>query len=263
MARATTNSNPSFRMTLASWVKKSGTPPSGPRGLGNVPAVTASPDRPGQDNSPVRVRRWLNRNFELLSVVVMSLTAILTAWSSFQSAQWLAAQTEAYGDAANDQTESVRASNEARQATSIDLAVFLSWLDARTSDDFATADFIYGGFPDRLRVATDAWLAHDPFNNPEAPTSPFTMEEYVVAAADVAEELAQSAEDHTIAAQEATERASDYILTTVLFATVLFFASISTKLGGTVSRWAMLGVAMAGLVIGTVITIIVPDAPRT
>jgi hypothetical protein len=225
--------------------------------------VTASPDRPGQATTPVRVRRWLNRNFELLSVVVMSLTAILTAWSSFQSAQWLAVQTEAYGDAANDQTESVRASNEARQATSIDLAVFLSWLDARTSDDFATADFIYGGFPDRLRVATDAWLEQNPFENPDAPTSPFIMEEYVVPAAEIAEVLAQSAEDYTVAAQEATERASDYILTTVLFATVLFFASIGTKLVGAVSRWGMFGLALVGLVLGVVIMIAVPDAPVT
>ncbi len=225
--------------------------------------MTASPDRPGQDTAPVRARRWLNRNFELVTVVVMSMTAILTAWSSFQSAQWLAVQTEAYGDAANDQTESVRSSNEARQATSIDLAIFLSWLDARTSDDLATADFIYAGFTDRLRIATDAWLTHDPFNDPEAPTSPFTMEEYVVPAADLAEELAQSAEEHTIAAQEATERAGDYILTTVLFATVLFFASISTKLVGTINRWAMLGIAMVGLVVGVVIMIVVPDAPGT
>ena len=200
------------------------------------------------------------RNFELLSVVVMSLTAIFTAWSGFQSAQWSAVQADSYGEATNDQTESVRASNEARQATSVDLAVFLAWLDAQTSADLATADFIYGGFPERLRVATDAWLAEDPFENPEAPVSPFVMEEYVVPAAAIAEELAQTAEEHTLAAQHATERANDYVLTTVLFATVLFFASISSKLNGDANRWVMLSLAVIGLIAGVMVLVVLARA---
>jgi hypothetical protein len=75
-----------------------------------------------------------------------------------------------------------------------------------------------------------AWLAEEPFDNPDAPTSPFVMEAYVVPAAHIADELAQTAEEHTMTAQQATERANAYVLTTVLFATVLFFASISSKL---------------------------------
>ena len=210
---------------------------------------------------PPTLRRWLARNFEFISVVVMSLTAIATAWSGFQSSQWTAIQATNYGDAANDQTESVRASNEARQATSIDLAVFIAWLESTTDGEDETAEFIYEGFPNRLRIATDAWLAEDPFNNPDAPTSPFVMEEYVVPAAQIADDLAQSAEGYTMAAQEATERANDYVLTTVLFATVLFFASISGKLSGIVNRWAILTVAIIGLIAGAVILLTFPTAP--
>ena len=200
------------------------------------------------------------RNFELLSVVVMSLTAILTAWSGFQSTQWSAEQADSYGNAADAQTESVRASNEARQATSIDLAVFLAWLDAETSGDTATADFIYGGFPERLRVATDAWLAQGPFENPGTPGSPFVMEEYVVPAADLSEDLALEAEAQTMAAQEATAWASEYVLTTVLFATVLFFASISSKLNGDVNKWVMLSLSVIGLVVGLGVLLALPRA---
>ena len=203
----------------------------------------------------------MRKNFELLSVIVMSLTAILTAWSGFQSALWTAEQANSYGEAADYQTESVRSSNEARQATSVDLAVFLAWLDAETSGDSATANFIYGGFPERLRIATDAWLAEDPFENPDAAVSPFMMQEYVVPAAQASEELADAAEAQTIAAREATEWASDYVLTTVLFATVLFFASISTKLTGEVNQWVMFSVAVIGLVAGVVVLLALPRAP--
>ena len=220
-------------------------------------------DDPILDQMPPTVRRWLAVNFELISVIVMSVTAIATAWSGFQSSQWSAIQATSYGDAANDQTESVRASNEARQATSIDLAVFIAWLEATTDGEDETAEFIFEGMPERLRVATDAWLAEDPFENPDAPTSPFVMETYVVPAAQIADDLAQSAEEHTMTAQQATERPNEYVLTTVLFATVLFFASISSKLNGVANRWAILSVAIIGLVAGGVILMAFPRAPTT
>jgi hypothetical protein len=204
------------------------------------------------------IRRWLVRNFELITVVVMSLTAILTAWSGFQGAQWTVIQTESYAAATDDQTESVRASNEARQATSIDVAVFIAWVERRIDDDLEAADFIYEGFPDRLRVATDAWLAEDPFNDPNAPSSPFVMEEYVVPAEEESDALALSAEEHTIVAQEAAEHANQYVLMTVLLAIVLFFASVSAKLSGLANRWAILIMSIIGLVAGSTILLTLP-----
>jgi hypothetical protein len=206
------------------------------------------------------IRRWLVRHFELISVVVMSLTAILTAWSGFQGAKWTAIQTDAYAAATDDQTESVRASNEARQATTIDVAVFIAWLEARLDNELEGAEFIYGGFPDRLRIASDAWLAEDPFNDPDAPTSPFVMPEYVVATAEEADALALSAEERTLAAQEAAENANAYVLMTVLLAIVLFFASVSAKLTGLVNRWAVLIMSIIGLIAGSMILLTFPRA---
>jgi uncharacterized membrane protein HdeD (DUF308 family) len=83
----------------------------------------------------------------------------------------------------------------------------------------------------------------------------------VVPAAEVSEELAQTAEQHTIAAREATELASDYVLTTVLFATVLFFASISSKLNGEANKWVMLSLSAIGLIVGVVVLLSLPRAP--
>jgi len=217
-------------------------------------------DDPILDQLPHTTRRWLNRNFELISVIVMSITAILTAWSGFQGARWTAIQTDRYAEATDAQAESVRASNTAEEAVSIDLVVFMAWLDERTDDDLDAAEFIYERFPERLRVAADAWLALDPFENPDAPPSPFAMEEYVIPAAVQAEELALSAEEHTVSAQEATERANEYVLTTVLFATVLFFASISSKLTGAANRWAILALSLIGLIAGAVILLAFPSA---
>jgi hypothetical protein len=167
----------------------------------------------------------------------------------FQSSQWAAIQATNTG------------TPPTTRRTSIDLAVFIVWLEATTDGEDETAEFIYEGMPDRLRVATDAWLAEDPFENPDAATSPFVMEAYVVPAAQIADDLAQSAEEYTMATQQATERATEYVLTTVLSATVLFFASISSKLNGEANRWAILSVAVIGLVAGAVILVAFPRAP--
>lgn len=220
-------------------------------------------DPTSSDEPPIIVvPRWLTgRRLELVAVIVMSLTAVLTAWSGFQSAQWSAIQAGSYGEAAGEHTESVRASNEASQNNAVDLAVFIAWLDAQANDDLETADFIYQRFPDRLKVASDAWLALDPFENPDAPGSPFDMEEYVVPAAERAAEMEQAAEEHTVAAQHATERANEFVLMTVLFATVLFFASISGKLTSNHNRAAILAVALIGLVAGILILLTYPSAP--
>lgn len=86
------------------------------------------------------------------------------------------------------------------------------------------------------------------------------MDEYVVPALQSSEELALAAEDHTVAAQEATEWASDYVLTTVLFATVLFFASISSKLNGEVNKWVMLSLSAVGLFVGVGVLLALPRA---
>ena len=129
-------------------------------------------DDPILDQMPPTLRRWLAVNFELISVIVMSVTAIATAWSGFQSSQWSAIQATSYGDAANDQTESVRASNEARQATSIDLAVFIAWLEATTDGEDETAEFIYEGMPERLARRHRRLAGRGPFREPGCPDVP-------------------------------------------------------------------------------------------
>jgi hypothetical protein len=55
--------------------------------------------------------------------------------------------------------------------------------------------------------------------------------------------------------------ASDYVLTTVLFATVLFFASISSKLNGEANKWVMLSLSAIGLIVGVVVLLSLPRAP--
>jgi hypothetical protein len=109
-------------------------------------------------------------------------------------------------------------------------------------------------FRPEFKPAFAAWLATRPFGNQEAPPTPFAMPQYRLAATAAAERLESTAAAASERAKDANQRADNYMLAVVLFASALFFAGISTKLEIWGVRLTMLG--MAGLLlIGAVIWI--------
>lgn len=195
---------------------------------------------------------------ELAAVVVMSLTAVCTAWTGYQSSMWSGVTSRSYSEAAAARTESVRAANEAGQAMAVDVGLVLSWVEAVADGDQTRADFLRERFPDRLEVAAADWLELRPLENPEAPGTPFAMESYVIEAALVAEEREQTAEEASARAREASANSSDYVVMTILFAIVLFFASLGSKLVHDRNRRILLALAVTGLVVAVVRVALLP-----
>ena len=103
-----------------------------------------------------------------------------------------------------------------------------------------------------------AWLATNPVGNPDAPASPFDMEEYVLAAAVQADELQMLADEKGDAARRANQISDTYVLTAVLFATVLFFAGVSSKLEKRINRRITLGVAVLLLIAAVAVVLSLP-----
>jgi hypothetical protein len=122
----------------------------------------------------------------------------------------------------------------------VDVATFIAWVDASATEDPDLADFYEARFREEFKPAFDAWIAMDPLNDPEAPPTPFAMDEYQLEAEQQAKEL--DAEEQALAAQVRRNilRSTNYVLGVVLFAVVLFFAGMSTKLDGRGPRTAML-----------------------
>lgn len=170
-----------------------------------------------------------SRNIELFSVLLIALTAVLTAWSGFESSKWGGVMSIEFSAANAARTESVRLSNEANQQTSIDVGLFVDYFGARATEDEVLADFLLQRMPERLAVATNAWLETKPLSTPDAPKTPFEMPEYVVPAMDKAEELAKSADGHSITARDANQTGDNYTITSVFFASVILLAALSTK----------------------------------
>jgi hypothetical protein len=84
-------------------------------------------------------------------------------------------------------------------------------------------------FSPEYKVAFDAWLATDPFSNPDALPGPSFMPEYVNADIQRGSELNELATRFFDEGTEARGRADDYIRTTVVLATVLFLLALSQR----------------------------------
>lgn len=194
-----------------------------------------------------------DRRIELLSVALIALTAVIAAWSAFQSAKWGGVMSIRFSEAAASRTESTRESNVANRQVVVDVALFTSFADAVASDDEELADFYLERFPERLAVAAEAWLATDPLESPDAPASPFDMPEYVLEAESNAEELEQRAEERSTAAREANQRSDNYTVTSIFFATVLLLAALSVKVDDRVLQRSLLGAATVVFVCTTVV----------
>jgi hypothetical protein len=85
-------------------------------------------------------------------------------------------------------------------------------------------------------------MATRPSTNPDAPPTPFAMPQYQLASRQEAERLDAAAAASSAEVLRDLQTASNYVLTVVLYAVVLFFAGMSTKIAGRRLRWILIGI---------------------
>ena len=205
----------------------------------------------------------LHLKLELLATVVLAFATVLTAWSAFQSAKWSGVQAINFTAASTARVESTRASDVANTQRAVDVDTFVAWVRAVSSEaerglipadrpyepqEGTESGFLYERFRDEFKPAVEAWLATRPLQNPDAPATPFEMEEYSLAADAEAARLVTESEDLRDEALRSNQRSDNYVLLTVLFAAVLLFAGVSTKLDGRRAQVGMLALAIIFLV---------------
>jgi hypothetical protein len=232
-----------------------------------------SPDNDVASDSPESARardaRRLDRRFEIVEAVLLALAAVLTAWTAFQSTKWGGVQANSYAQASATRVESSRASTRAGQQTVIDVDTFIAWVDALSAEERADqanglardgtytpnpereSGFFYERFREEFKPAVHAWLAERPLSNPDAPLTPFAMPEYSLAEDQEAARLEREAEAFATEAREANQHGDNYVLMTIMFATVLFFAGISSKMDTFRARVFLLACAVIVFLVAT------------
>jgi hypothetical protein len=234
-----------------------------------------STDSTEKSTSRVAALWGSNDRIELIATIVLAVATILTAWSGFESGKWGGEQSVNFSEAGAARTESTRADTLGGQLVQIDVAMYIDWVAAISEDlnsetiaesslspfvptKGTISGFLYLRFREEFLPAVDAWLATDPINNIEAPKTPFTMSEYVVAERVKALELSALADEKALAARTANQNGDNYVLTMVLFASVLFFAGVSSKMNRPRNRVIILGFGVFTLVVGLVILVSLP-----
>jgi hypothetical protein len=120
-------------------------------------------------------------------------------------------------------------------------------VNAREENRPGLAAFYQARFRPEFKPAFEAWLATNPFTNKAAPRTPFAMRQYRLKASAEADKLDLAAAADSQVAKDANERADNYVLAVVLFASALFFAGISTKLQVPSMRWTLLAIGLDGV----------------
>ena len=198
---------------------------------------------------PSRWDRW-EPLAEIIATVVLAIATLATAWSGYQSARWGGVQSFNYSRAGALRTESTRASTKAGQIAQVDIGIFTNWVNAFATDNLELAAFYEKRFRPEFKTAFEAWLATNPRENPDAPKSPFSMPEYSLAQAEESDRLEQEASEMFDLGSIANQTADDYILNTVILASVLFLAGLQSRMSSIPARLFIVGLSLLILVYG-------------
>lgn len=166
---------------------------------------------------------------EMFAAALMSIATVATAWCAYQSAEWGGEQAFLLGESQRAGREADLHAALAAQKRNLDVAVFMEWIGGIATDNDRLTEFYAERFPPNLGIAVEAWLATEPRTNPDAPPHPFAMEEYQVAEDSITAQAALESEAKWAEARQADENGDRFVLLTVIFASVLFFAGIEQK----------------------------------
>ncbi len=192
----------------------------------------------------------LERVLELGAVLLMSLAAVATAWSGYQAARWSGQQAQGYAQASATRTEAEQASNHSGQVRIDDMLKFDGWLNAHAAGDRQLQAIYEDRFRPAFLPAFRAWQGEHPFTNGDAIPSPLYEPEYRLESLQHSRALDRTADGLYQEATDAKSNDDHYILSTVFFAAVLFFAGISLRLDWRRLRIAVLVFAAAMLIAG-------------
>jgi hypothetical protein len=188
----------------------------------NVEITAMLTEARSEDSSKV----WL---FEVAEAVLLSLIAVATAWCGYQAAKWDGHQALLYGHSERMRQEAASATTEGGQLRLLDVVTFNTWIHLRAGKHLAEAGLYEKRFSPEYKIAFDAWLKTDPFNNAAAPAGPVQMPEYHNALLARAEQLNRGATEAFAEGTGARDIAELYIRRTVMLTTVLFLTAMAQR----------------------------------
>jgi hypothetical protein len=200
------------------------------------------------------------RVLELTAVLLLSITTLATAWSGYQAARWSGDQSQKYAQASSTRAKAQQSATAAGQLRIDDILLFNDWLNANDSGNRKLANVYERRFRPEFVPAFRAWLAQNPFTNRSAIPGPTYMPQYHLAAGSLAKGFDAKANALFKEGTDAKSNDDKYILSTVFFAAVLFFAGISLRLDWRPLRVFVLAAAGVMLLSAAIFVLSLPIA---
>jgi hypothetical protein len=194
-----------------------------------------------------------DRRLSIAEAVLLSIVALVAAWSGFAAAKWSTESRVHLAESATARSKASRADLESMALRNFDSSTFNAWFSAYTAGNEQAMAIAERRFRPRFRVAFDAWRATKPETNPNAPPGPTYMPQYRQPGRARATALDEQADEAFAAGSDAGSTADDYVRTTVVLAVVLFLVGISTQFPLRGVRYGLIGLGTALLVISLVL----------
>ncbi len=208
-----------------------------------------SPNREAQEK-----KKWV----EPVTALLMALATLSTAWCSYQSAAFTLKSNRLMNEFNALERKAGLLSIQGIQQATIHTTMFMQMLAAQQAGNEKLANFYVERFPPDARKAYDTWLAERPFENPKADPHPFVPRLYEVRGTREAADATAKAATNQQEAGAAGSISGQYLANTVLFATVLFFASASGKFEQRRVRVVAFAFAVAVFAFAVIRTVMLP-----
>jgi len=166
---------------------------------------------------------------EIIEAAILALVAVATAWSGYQAARWASNRAQEYAEATRIRVTAEGLATLAGQERIYDSDTFNSWLAAKLDGKEQAAEFFERRFRNEYRPAFTAWMATDPFNNPQAAPGPIFMPEYHDAKHEQFLSLNKKAADLADQGAKSGETGDQYVRITVFLAAVLLITAIGQR----------------------------------
>jgi hypothetical protein len=201
--------------------------------------------------------RWIT----VLEAVILSLVAVLAAYSGFAAAKWATKSSVSLARASSLRTKGNAANTEAIVTRTLDSVSFNAWFSAFSVGNKHAMQLAQKRLRPGYRPAFYAWLATDPAHNPNAPPGPSYMPQYVIPQEKLAAAEDKAADTSFDVGQHAGETSDNYVRDTVFLATVLFLVGISGHFQIRAVRAGIVGVGIAILVFAVFQLVGLPAPP--
>ena len=201
--------------------------------------------------------RWV----AIIEAVLLSVVALLAAWSGYSAAKWGTESSLSLAKASSTRSKSSLALIEANQIRTLDSVSFNAAETAYAAHNTKLFQLDLKRMRPGYRPAVEAWLALHPLTNPKAPPDPSYMPQYRVPQQALGVALSARADALFSKGESAAGTGDKYVRLTVFLAAVLFLVGIGSRFPVRVARYGLVGVAAVLLVISVVQLLALPGPP--